>query len=167
MSSRLPITALTLLLVACTPKVAAPTIESFEDCAAAGYPVMESHPRKCATPEGTTFIEEIQEALLIEVTFPKPGDTLAGTVNITGQARGMWYFEASFPVELLDADGNQVLILPAQADGEWMTENFVPFNLEITVPPNIGSEGTLVLKKDNPSGLPEYDAELRIPVLFE
>jgi hypothetical protein len=32
------------------------TIQSFEDCVAAGYPVMESYPRQCRTADGRTFI---------------------------------------------------------------------------------------------------------------
>lgn len=32
-------------------------IASFEECEEAGYPVMESFPRRCQTPDGTTFIE--------------------------------------------------------------------------------------------------------------
>lgn len=140
MISHFPLALLTLLLVACAPKVVAP--------------VEPNH-----TVEPTT-------TLPIEVSFPKPNDTLNGTVMITGKARGTWYFEASFPVHLLDSKGTVLLAMPAQADGEWMTEDFVPFHMEMTVPKNIGTEGTLVLKKDNPSGLPEYDAEIRIPVRF-
>jgi len=34
-------------------------IDSYEDCAAAGYPIMESQPPKCRTPDGRSFIEEI------------------------------------------------------------------------------------------------------------
>lgn len=34
-------------------------ITSFEECEDAGYPVMESYPRQCQTPEGTIFVEEI------------------------------------------------------------------------------------------------------------
>jgi len=36
-------------------------VNSFEDCVAAGYPVMESYPRQCATPSGEIFVEEIEE----------------------------------------------------------------------------------------------------------
>lgn len=32
-------------------------ISSFEDCAKAGYPVMESYPRQCQTPDGRNFVE--------------------------------------------------------------------------------------------------------------
>ncbi|MBM3230917.1 Gmad2 immunoglobulin-like domain-containing protein [Candidatus Peregrinibacteria bacterium] len=139
MSARTFAVSCVLLLTACAPKVAAPSTEE------AAAPVTD--PR-------------------IEVTFPKPGDTLTGNVQITGQARGTWYFEASFPVQLLDASGMELLSLPAQADGEWMTEDFVPFHADITVPAEASGKGTLVLKKDNPSGLPENDAEVRIPVLL-
>lgn len=139
--NRVPIVILTLLLVACAPKVVAP--------------VEPNH-----TMEPTT-------TLPIEVSFPKPNDTLNGTVTITGKARGTWYFEASFPMELLDSKGAVLLAMPAQADGEWMTEDWVPFSAEMTIPKKIGTKGTLVLKKDNPSGLPEHEAEIRIPVLFE
>ncbi|MCI0503718.1 hypothetical protein L0Y65_03325 [Candidatus Micrarchaeota archaeon] len=31
-------------------------IDSFEECAAAGYPIMESYPRQCRGPDGRTFV---------------------------------------------------------------------------------------------------------------
>ena len=34
-------------------------ISSFEECAAAGYPVMESYPRQCNTPGGKHFVEDV------------------------------------------------------------------------------------------------------------
>ena len=34
-----------------------PTVNSFDECVAAGYPVMESYPRQCATPGGRNFVE--------------------------------------------------------------------------------------------------------------
>jgi hypothetical protein len=38
-------------------------IDSFEACAAAGFPVMESHPRQCRDGEGNLFVEEIEERI--------------------------------------------------------------------------------------------------------
>jgi len=35
----------------------AQAVNSFEECAAAGYPVMESYPRRCRTPDDRTFTE--------------------------------------------------------------------------------------------------------------
>lgn len=34
-------------------------VNSFEDCASAGYPVMESYPRQCRTPDGRLFVETV------------------------------------------------------------------------------------------------------------
>jgi hypothetical protein len=33
-------------------------IDSFEDCAAAGYPIMESYPEQCAVPGGQSFTKQ-------------------------------------------------------------------------------------------------------------
>lgn len=34
-------------------------VTSFEECAAAGYPIMESYPEQCRTPDGRTFVRDI------------------------------------------------------------------------------------------------------------
>lgn len=34
-------------------------IDSFEQCLAAGNPIMESHPRQCRTMDGKHFVEQI------------------------------------------------------------------------------------------------------------
>jgi hypothetical protein len=108
---------------------------------------------------------EVQD--LIRVSTPAPGGTAGSPLVVTGEARGTWYFEASFPYELRDASGNVIAQGPVQAAGDWMTTDFVPFSVSITYPPQAaGSAGTLILKKDNPSGLPENEKSLTIPVVF-
>jgi hypothetical protein len=102
----------------------------------------------------------------IRVAGPLPDQEVASPLTVTGEARGNWYFEASFPVKLFDADGKELAAVPAQAQGEWMTEDFVPFKAELTFTALATATGTLVLKKDNPSGLPQYDDEISIPVKF-
>jgi hypothetical protein len=102
----------------------------------------------------------------ITVATPQPGAHVASTFTVSGQARGHWYFEASFPLEVLDANGTQLLIQPVQADGEWMTTEFVPFSTTITVPQYSG-KATLVLHRDNASGLPEHDRSVSIPIVIQ
>ncbi len=34
---------------------------SFDECVAAGYPILESYPRQCKTPDGKTFVEDISK----------------------------------------------------------------------------------------------------------
>lgn len=36
-------------------------ITSFEECAEAGYPIMESYPEQCAVPGGETFVRQLSE----------------------------------------------------------------------------------------------------------
>ncbi|MEX1112420.1 MAG: GerMN domain-containing protein [Candidatus Andersenbacteria bacterium] len=148
-----------------------PSISNFEACVEAGHPVMESYPRQCRTPDGTTFTEDIgnenDKIDLIRIDTPRPNATVTGPLSITGQARGGWFFEATFPIHLEDASGTVLATTFAQADGEWMTEEFVPFTSELTIPNTFSGTAILVLKKNNPSGLPEHADELRVPITVE
>lgn len=103
---------------------------------------------------------------LIELRTPLPGAILRSPLTLEGRARGFWFFEASFPVYLIDAGGDTIAVMPAQAEGEWMTQAFVPFKATLTFTPPASPTGTLILAKDNPSGLPEHAAELRVPIRF-
>jgi hypothetical protein len=145
-------------------------VTNFEECVAAGNPVMESYPRQCRAGD-QNFVEEIGNELevsdLIRVNSPRPGDAIQNPLRITGEARGTWYFEASFPVVLVNWDGLTIAEGHAEALGEWMTESFVPFvsTLHFTLATSTPSNrATLILKKDNPSGLPENDKSFEIPV---
>lgn len=102
-----------------------------------------------------------------EVTFPQPGSVIATPLTITGRARGPWYFEGSFPVRLLDSQANVVVETIAQAQGEWMTEDFVPFIAELEFISPDEREGRLLFENDNPSGLPEHAKRVEIPIQFQ
>ncbi|MEK7635345.1 MAG: Gmad2 immunoglobulin-like domain-containing protein [Patescibacteria group bacterium] len=149
------------------------TVTNFEECVAAGNPVMESYPRQCRDGDNN-FTENIGNELdksdLIRLDTPRPNQVVKSPLTISGQARGVWFFEASFPVFLVDWDGRIIAQGIATAEEDWMTENFVPFTaiLEFTPDENVYSNrGALILRKDNPSGLPEHDDALEIPVLIE
>jgi len=148
------------------------TVTTFQECVAAGNPVMESYPRQCSH-EGQHFVEEIGNELekrdLIRVNTPRPNAEIESPLTITGEARGYWYFEATFPVILTDWDGRIIAEGYASAQDDWMTEAFVPFTatLEFTVDTSVSNRGSLILKKDNPSGLPEHDDALEFPVYFK
>ncbi len=94
------------------------------------------------------------------------GQKISSPVTVTGQARGNWYFEASFPVKVLDNDDAVIGGGIATAQGEWMTTDYVPFSATVEFNPGTSTQGVVVLQKDNPSGLPENDDELAIPVTF-
>ncbi len=152
-----------------------PAVLSFEDCLRAGYPILESHPRQCKTPDGRTYAEELPEKITysnatadnIIVNVPFPGAVTGKEFSVLGKARGTWFFEASFPIEVHDKNGVLLAQGIAQAQSEWMTTEFVPFKANIVIPKMYTGKATLVLKKDNPSGLPEKDASISFPFTIE
>ena len=132
---------------------------------------MESYPRQCRTKGGGHFVEDIGNAIekmdKIQVISPRRGEYIRSPLTITGKARGTWFFEASFPISLVDQDGNSLAEWYAMTSEEWMTTEFVSFEtvLEFKVPTGVKT-GILLLHKDNPSGLAEYEDALEIPVRF-
>ncbi|MDD3819360.1 MAG: Gmad2 immunoglobulin-like domain-containing protein [Actinomycetota bacterium] len=108
-----------------------------------------------------------QENENIRVSSPLQNQVVTSPLVITGEARGTWFFEACFPVKLLDGNGEEIAAHYATALSDWMTEDFVPFEATIEFEKPDTEIGFLVLKKDNPTGLPEFDDELVITVRFE
>ncbi len=147
------VVALVVILVWPTSKVMAPTT--------GGTPTSTSTPSQTgSSPAG------IKD--LISVASPLPGSGVTSPLVVTGEARGSWYFEASFPVELRDSKGKLLAQAPAQAQGDWMTNNLVPFTVSLGYTAQTpGSKGTLTLKKDNPSGDPARDQSVTVPVVFK
>lgn len=146
-------------------------IYDFNSCISSGNAVMESYPRQCKDASGNLYVEnignELEKTNLIKINNPRPNQVINSPLTIEGEARGIWFFEASFPVELSDQDGNIIARGVATARSEWMTENFVPFTARFEFSaPTTSQKGILTLKKDNPSGLPEKDDKLIVPVIF-
>lgn len=157
------------------PSPADSSVTTFEECVQAGNPVMESYPRQCNTKDGKHFVETVATTTppvthdQIHLTSPLSGASVSSPLTITGEARGNWFFEASFSVYVTDWDGKIIGQGIATAQGDWMTTDFVPFTATITfatadISGHYSDKGTLILKKDNPSGLPEHDDALEIPI---
>ena len=113
------------------------------------------------------------KADLITLEQPVPNATVTSPLRLSGEARGTWFFEGDFPLVLTDWDGRIIAESFATAEGGWMTESFVPFSgtIEFDSPyeagdPDYMRNGTLILQKANPSGLPENTDALEIPVRF-
>lgn len=152
------------------------SVLSFESCLQAGYPIMESYPRQCKTPDGRTYAEEIKapeptyvnaSSGMIIVETPTPLSVTGKEFSVIGKARGTWFFEASFPVEVLDKDGKTLATGIAQAQSDWMTTELVGYKANISIPTSYIGKATLILKKDNPSGMPEHEASISFPITIE
>lgn len=161
-------------------------VKSYEDCKNAGYQLLSpAYPSQCKTPDGQVYVQdvvatEIPEDVkaqidavkdLIVVDAPTPYSIITSPVKITGKARGNFYFEATFPIDVVDQDGKVIGHGQAKALSDWMTQDFVPFEATIDFPNqntqgDFYKRGAIVLHNDNPSGLPQNEKSIQIPVLF-
>lgn len=116
-------------------------------------------------PENNNRDDSSEE--MIKITKPLAGEEISSPLIIEGEARGGWYFEANFPFRLEDENGQVLATGQAQAQGDWMTENFVPFKAQFEFAAASTANGKLILNNDNPSGLPENERHLIIPVKFK
>lgn len=105
---------------------------------------------------------------LIRLSSPLKEQVVESPLMIKGEARGTWFFEGSFPIVLTDWDGKIIAETTAKAEGDWMNENYVPFSAELNFTPDtkVSNRGSLILRKDNPSGLTQNDNALEITVFF-
>ncbi|MBP6884132.1 MAG: hypothetical protein KBC06_02780 [Candidatus Pacebacteria bacterium] len=132
--------------------------------------ILESEKKTEVVPEPTpvsqiTYNNASTDLITVELPFP---DAVTGKeFSVIGKARGTWFFEGSFPFQVLDKNGKVLVSSFATAEGEWMTENFVPFKATVKVPDSYIGPATLVIQKDNASGLPEHDASISFPITIE
>ena len=134
------------------------------------FPVMSEIP--ASTPQTSPLASagpDVKRPVsdLIHPTSPLAGSVISSPVTIEGEARGIWFFEASFPAHVVDANGTQLCIAPIQAQGEWMTEEFVPYRGTVEFSAPRTDTGFVVLQLDNPSDMHKRDAALAIPVRFK
>lgn len=151
------------------------SVTDFASCAAAGNPVMESYPRQCAA-NGVTYTEVIDnvtktyvsdKGVVIKINNWSDNKKIASPLTITGEVPGSWSFEASFPVVLVDWDGLIIAEKPATLQGDWMTDEYVPFSVTVEFTnASSNKNGAIILRKDNPSGLPENDDAVEIPITY-
>lgn len=127
---------LPLFIVACT---SATVITSFEECKAAGNPILESYPEQCIAND-EVFINTAQ------VVQPEPEVALTESyynadkkeLLLIGQAPGTWFFEGTMSVVIKNTSGTVIIESYVQSVGNWMTTESVEFNrvLPIMLTPN-------------------------------
>lgn len=109
---------------------------------------------------------ELKEEQEVILDSPKTGEAVSSPILIQGRARGFWFFEAIFSVWLIDDAGNELAIDYVEAEGEWMTGDFVQFKGSLNFKVNTTTNATLILEKANPSGLPEFEKKIKVPIVL-
>ncbi len=103
----------------------------------------------------------------ITISAPSAGDVVYSPIAVSGMARGSWFFEASAPVNIIDLNGALIGTGHIQAQGDWMTSDFVPFTGSINFKTVTGSTAGIVLfENDNPSGQASTSKYLAVPIVF-
>ena len=145
------------------------SVQSFEDCAARGYPVMESFPRQCRTPDGRTFVEEIvgendeDEVQTGNITVEEPAedDLVSESFTIRGKAR---VFENALSYRVKDQEGNIIV------EGHTTALSpdiglFGPYEVAIDLPEGVEREGTVEVFNYSARDGSEENM-VRIPIRF-
>ncbi len=113
-------------------------------------------------------IQSSNDTADVVVISPIKNSVISSPVAIAGRARGSWFFEGSFPVVLKDAYGTVLAESHVTAQGEWMTQDYVSFVGTLQYQKQIpDAKGVLIFIKDNPSGLPENDESVEVPIIFK
>jgi len=103
----------------------------------------------------------------VVVIAPLPGAAVRSPATISGTVTGGgWFFEAVFPVKILDGDGTVLGAGEARAQGDWTATGTVIFTAVIPFAAPRAAAGTIVLAKDNPSGAPANAEQFSVPVGF-
>lgn len=114
------------------------------------------NPQATSDPEGIVILNLIA------------GQVVTSPLSVTGLVPAGWMFEGRLPVLLLDDSEN--IITKVQGvelkPGSWQSGEPVAFKATVSFSTD-RTEGYIVVKKDNPSGLPENDEEFRLQVSFK
>jgi hypothetical protein len=155
-----------LMIAGCNQEIKAPAKEPAASAETKVSINVINDKTKPADENAPAVVEEKNDSIVddIKVNFPKQDEKISSPVKISGEAVGGWYFEATFPVKLVDQSGKELASGKAQAQADWMTSEMVPFEAELKFNSAVSGTGFLVLENDNPSGLPENSKSFQIPV---
>lgn len=100
------------------------------------------------------------------VSAPLVGARTKSPITVTGIAPNDWFFEASFPVTLVDENNQTLAQAPAQAQSDWTVQGPIQFKAELSFLVLQETRATLVLQEDMP-GENATPREVRVPVVLE
>ncbi|MDQ5932193.1 MAG: hypothetical protein QG649_278 [Patescibacteria group bacterium] len=128
-------------------------------------PILKSDQSNTAQPT-TDPNYRSEKGIQVSVTTPRRAAVVKSPLTVAGEIPGSWSFEALFTIRLIDAQGNIVGESPASIQGDWMTDQAMPFTGKIEFTKFSSQTGTLVLLRSNPSGLAENNDTVVVPIRF-
>jgi len=123
----------------------------------------------CVEDQSDIQVNKIISVKNISITLDNlnSGDKVISGYEVKGSVTGSWFFEGSFPVKILDREGDVLGTVIARTDEDWMTEEEVSFSLVLDI--DLEEESVLILKfmKSNPSALEENDDYAQMSITIE
>lgn len=99
------------------------------------------------------------------IQLPKENARISSPVTISGKIPRNWTFEANFMIEIQDEKGEVLQSTPVGATFANETDEMGTFSTSMSITPNT-TQGFIVIKADNPSGLPENEKTYKMSVKF-
>lgn len=153
-------------------------------------PTTESKPKQQAAPKVTTPAPKPAEPTPTEPTppaeppapkityvntseadifnvLPRAGDTVTAGITVSGSARGDWFTQGAFWVEVIAENGDVLIRNQVPSKGNSMTTGMVQFSSSVLISPNYHGPATVRLVNDNPPGHPNPDRSVSIPVVVK
>ncbi len=96
-----------------------------------------------------------------------PGSKVSGILSYRGVLQGGYFFEGNVVVKILDANKNVLKTSNAVAKSDWMSSGPVNFEGNIDFTGLAKGLGFIEIHNDNPSGLPQNDKSILIPVVIQ
>jgi len=144
-------------------------VTDYASCVSAGFPIAQTRPLTCSTPDGRTFTDNSQPAQQEEVVIDMPqiAQIVTSPMTIKGKALNTWFFEANIVIELRDENGKVLAQKGYLTPDDWMTPGYKTIDTTLSFKAPSTDYGELVIHNDNPSGLPQNDKEFKVPVRFK
>lgn len=125
--------------------------------------VLSTTPLPQSTRLSTATSMPLSEGIIVD--SPRLYGQVQSPLEVKGKARGTWFFEGDFPVSLLDENGKELASGPAKAQGNWGTDDFVPFRLQLAFTAPKTKKGLLVFEYPSPKD-GEVLRQYKMPIYF-
>ena len=112
----------------------------------AGVYYISQNPSRDSQTQPAIAVRDLNDLIL--VNSPLPDQEITSPLVVEGRARGIWFFEADFPVVLTNQNGQVLASSQATAQSDWMTEDFINFRAELNFKPIPGGRATIILKNN-------------------
>ncbi len=96
-----------------------------------------------------------------------PGSIITDVVTITGEIKGVYFFEGKAQGLLLDENKKVLDTFSLDATSNWLTADAVSFKTTVDTTSALPGPGYLRFKNDNPSGDPEKDKYIDVPIVIQ